>query len=240
MYKIIIADDHQIVTEGIARIIKEMRENTNARYPRFIVWENVPGAFSSHGGDDFQRVLEEICGICDGSVSVPGSAKWEPAGCILGDGFSVAWRVLDASKGWGVAQRRRRIFAVLDLAGTCAGPVLFESEGLSGFAPPGKEAREGTASGVETGAGAAGFCKVGYAGITRPVVGIGEHGEVVGKRLFGIESAQQGGVGKVVVLPKALHHIIGSCVYAENAVGHLGKGIVLCQQPWRGNEYGNE
>ena len=78
------------------RIIKEMREKTNGIYPRFIVWENVPGAFSSHGGDDFQKVLEEICGICDDSVSVPGSAKWEPAGCILGDGFSVAWRVLDA------------------------------------------------------------------------------------------------------------------------------------------------
>ena len=78
------------------RVIKEMREKTNGIYPRFIVWENVPGAFSSHGGDDFQKVLEKICGICDGSVSVPGSAKWEPAGCILGDGFSVAWRVLDA------------------------------------------------------------------------------------------------------------------------------------------------
>ena len=118
------------------RVIKEMREKTNGIYPRFIVWENVPGAFSSHGGDDFQKVLEKICGICDGSVSVPGSAKWEPAGCILGDGFSVAWRVLDADA-WGVPQRRKRIYLVGHLTGHCAGKILFESEGMSGYSAEG-------------------------------------------------------------------------------------------------------
>ena len=137
------------------RIIKEMRENTNARYPRFIVWENVPGAFSSHGGDDFQKVLEEICGICDDSVSVPGSAKWEPAGCILGDGFSVAWRVLDADA-WGVPQRRKRIYLVGHLTGHCAGKILFESEGVSGYSAEGFRAWQRTACRVEGGAGETG------------------------------------------------------------------------------------
>ena len=137
------------------RIIKEMREKTNAVYPRFIVWENVPGAFSSHGGDDFQKVLEEICGICDGSVSVPGSAKWEPAGCILGDGFSVAWRVLDADA-WGVPQRRKRIYLVGHLTGHCAGKILFESEGLSGYSAEGFRSWQRTACYTEGGAGEAG------------------------------------------------------------------------------------
>lgn len=137
------------------RIIKEMREKTNGIYPRFIVWENVPGAFSSHGGDDFQKVLEEICGICGGSVSVPGSAKWEPAGCILGDGFSVAWRVLDADA-WGVPQRRKRIYLVGHLTGHCAGKILFESEGLSGYSAEGFRAWQRTTCRVEGGAGETG------------------------------------------------------------------------------------
>ena len=137
------------------RIIKEMREKTNGIYPRFIVWENVPGAFSSHGGDDFQKVLEEICGICSGSVSVPGSAKWEPAGCILGDGFSVAWRVLDADA-WGVPQRRKRIYLVGHLTGHCAGKILFESEGLSGYSAEGFRAWQRTTCRVEGGAGETG------------------------------------------------------------------------------------
>ena len=137
------------------RIIKEMREKTNGIYPRFIVWENVPGAFSSHGGDDFQKVLEEICGICDDSVSVPGSAKWEPAGCILGDGFSVAWRVLDADA-WGVPQRRKRIYLVGHLTGHCAGKILFESEGVSGYSAEGFRSWQRTACRVEGGAGKTG------------------------------------------------------------------------------------
>lgn len=78
------------------RIVKEMREATNGQYPRYIVWENVPGAFSSNKGEDFRTVLEEICRIKEPAVSVAGYAKWKPAGCILGNGYSVAWRVLDA------------------------------------------------------------------------------------------------------------------------------------------------
>ena len=136
------------------RIIKEMREKTNG-YPRFIVWENVPGAFSSHNGDDFQKVLEEICGICDASVSVPGSAKWEPAGLILGEGFSVAWRVLDADA-WGVPQRRKRIYLVGHLTGHSAGKILFESEGVSGYSAEGFRSWQRTACRIEGCIGKAG------------------------------------------------------------------------------------
>jgi len=83
------------------RIIKEMRCATNGKYPRYIVWENVPGAFSSNKGEDFQCVLESVCRIADETVSVPSPKKWQSAGSIVGDGYSVAWRVLDAQY-WGV------------------------------------------------------------------------------------------------------------------------------------------
>lgn len=118
------------------RIIKEMRCKTNGRYPKIAVWENVPGAFSSNKGEDFRIVLEELCKIEGGNTSVPrppkrgGKPAWNDAGLILGDGYSIAWRVLDAEF-WGVPQRRRRIFLVADFGGQCAGQVLFEREGLS-------------------------------------------------------------------------------------------------------------
>lgn len=142
------------------RIITEMRCKTNGRSPRWAVWENVPGVLSSANGRDFREVLESLIRIKDKSADVPmpDSGKWLPAGEILGDNYSLAWRILDASKGWGVAQRRKRIFAVLDLDGQCAGSVLFESEGLSGYTPPRCETRQGTARGAEEGAGEAGLC----------------------------------------------------------------------------------
>ena len=118
------------------RIIKEMREATNGRYPRFIVWENVPGAFSSNKGEDFKAVLEEVCKIKDEQVSISKPSKWENAGRIMGDGYSVAWRLLDAQY-WGVPQRRQRIYLVADFDGGCAGKILFESEGLSGYSSEG-------------------------------------------------------------------------------------------------------
>lgn len=101
------------------RIIKEMRETTNGKYPRYIVWENVPGAFSSNKGEDFKAVLNEVCKIKDEQVSVSKPAKWENAGRIMGDGYSVAWRLLDAQY-WGVPQRRQRIYLVADFDGGSA------------------------------------------------------------------------------------------------------------------------
>ena len=142
------------------RIIREMREATNGEYPRWAVWENVPGALSSNHGEDFRQVLESLVRIKApaADVPLPADGKWLPAGEIMGNGYALAWRVLDAAQGWGVAQRRKRVFAVLDLAGGRAGEVLFESEGLSGYTPPGGEARKGAAGGAARCAGAAGFC----------------------------------------------------------------------------------
>ena len=139
------------------RIIKEMRCATNGKYPRFIVWENVPGAFSSNKGEDFRCVLEEVCSVRDEGVSVPGppKGKWSNAGEIVGDGYSVAFRQIDAQL-WGVPQRRKRIYLVADFAGWGAGKILFESEGVSGYSAEGFRAWQGAARHTEEGAGAAG------------------------------------------------------------------------------------
>ena len=112
------------------RIVKEMRCKTNGEYPRYIVWENVPGAFSSNAGEDFKAVLEAVASVKgDYAVPHPPKGKWTGAGEIMGDGFSIAWRCVDAQF-WGVPQRRRRIYLVADFNGGCAGKILFESEGL--------------------------------------------------------------------------------------------------------------
>ncbi|MCM1480413.1 MAG: DNA cytosine methyltransferase [Muribaculaceae bacterium] len=132
------------------RIVKEMREKTNGEYPKFIVWENVPGAFSSNGGEDFRCVLEEICRVKDGAVSIPEFGKWKSAGEIVGDGFSVAWRVLDAQY-WGVPQRRKRIYLVADFDGERAGKILFESESLSGYSEQSLFTRKETSGNSGTG-----------------------------------------------------------------------------------------
>lgn len=137
------------------RIVKEMRCKTNGKYPRFVVWENVPGAFSSNKGEDFKAVLEEICKIKNEHISVPQSGKWTNAGEIVGEQFSLAWRVLDAQY-WGVPQRRKRIYLVSDFAGQCAGKILFESEGVSGYPPKGICPWQGTAGDFEDCTGAAG------------------------------------------------------------------------------------
>ena len=111
------------------RIIKEMRERTNGTKPRYIIWENVPGAFSSNKGEDFKKVLKEICEIKGYQIDVPRPNRWQNAGLILADDFSIAWRVFDAQH-WGVPQRRRRIYLVCDFNGESAGKILFESEGM--------------------------------------------------------------------------------------------------------------
>jgi DNA (cytosine-5)-methyltransferase 1 len=139
------------------RIVEEMRCATDGKYPRFIVWENVPGAFSSNKGEDFKAVLEAVCSVKGEGVPVPGppKGKWANAGNIVGDGFSLAWRVLDAQF-WGVPQRRKRIYLVADFAGGSAGKILFESEGVSGYSAEGFRAWQGTAGGAADCIGAAG------------------------------------------------------------------------------------
>ena len=137
------------------RIVKEMRCATDGKYPRYIVWENVPGAFSSNKGEDFKAVLDEICRVKDSEADTPRPKKWPNAGCIMADDYSVAWRVFDAQY-WGVPQRRKRIYLVADFAGGCAGKILFESEGLSGYTPQGFRSWQGTTDPSSEGSGEAG------------------------------------------------------------------------------------
>lgn len=117
------------------RIIKEMRSSTNGLYPTFAVWENVPGAFSSNGGEDFRAVLEELARVEQPDASIPRPSgrggRWSKAGAIAGNGWSLAWRQLDAQY-WGVPQRRKRIALVADFGGQRAAEILFERTSLSG------------------------------------------------------------------------------------------------------------
>lgn len=129
------------------RIVKEMRKKTDGKYPRFMVWENVPGAFSSNKGEDFRCVLEEIIRISEPGVSVPRpprGGRWSYAGTIMGDGYSVAWRTFDAQY-WGVPQRRRRIYLVADFRGECAPKILFECKSLSWNPTQSRLQRQGVA-----------------------------------------------------------------------------------------------
>ncbi len=131
------------------RIIREMRCATNGKYPRFIVWENVEGAYSSNNGEDFRTVLEEICQTKESDIFIPRPPeRWTKSGEILGENFSVAWRMLDAQY-FGVPQRRKRIYLVADFDGQCAGSILFESEGLSGYSAESLRAWQGTACRAE-------------------------------------------------------------------------------------------
>ena len=145
------------------RVIKELREH-DARIkrtddpvrlrPRYMVWENVPGAFSSADGGDFRAVLEETCRITDSTVSVPRppGGVWKSAGAILGNQFSLAWRVYDAQY-WSVPQRRKRIYLVADFGGHTAPQILFKQDSLFGDSAPSEDARQGAASCPEAGAG---------------------------------------------------------------------------------------
>lgn len=142
------------------RVIREMREHDRANgrtgeliRPRYMVWENVPGAFSSNHGKDFAAVLEEAVKIAEPEAPpVPVPEKgWPTSGCLMGDGWSVAWRVLDAQF-WGVPQRRRRIVLVADFGGQSSPEILFVRKGLSGDTEPGSEKRKGFAGSSESGA----------------------------------------------------------------------------------------
>ena len=136
------------------RITKEMREKdarSGRTYefirPRFFVWENVPGAFSSNKGEDFRIVLEEIAKVVDKDavIPMPPKNKWTTSGCILGDGWSIAWRILDAQF-WGVPQRRRRIALVADFGGGCAQEILFVRESLRRNSTESRTERKGAST----------------------------------------------------------------------------------------------
>lgn len=136
------------------RVIKEMRDadkqrgrTAHALRPRYMLWENVPGAFSSTKGKDFHAVLEETCRVIDDPLSIPRppSGVWLSAGTIMGEEFSVAWRVLDAQY-WGVPQRRKRIYLVADFNGHFAPKILFEPPSLQGYSSKSQGTRTSTSA----------------------------------------------------------------------------------------------
>lgn len=137
------------------RIIKEMRDATNGVYPRFAVWENVPGAFSSNRGEDFRIVLEKLIQVAEPTAVMPDVPKagWAYADSYRGNGWSIAYRTFDAQY-WGVPQRRRRIYLVADFRGECAGEILFKSQGLRGYFEEGRAPWQGVAQDAKRGIGA--------------------------------------------------------------------------------------
>ena len=154
------------------RVVKEMRErdrrdNNRTGFmvrPRYMLWENVAGAFSSpgkgHNGEDFQAVLTEIVKITDPDapdVPMPKDGKWSHSGCIYDElgRWSIAWRLHDAQF-WGVPQRRKRIALVADFGGLSAPEILFERKGLSRDIDPSEQTGEETAGDSSAGTGVTG------------------------------------------------------------------------------------
>ena len=200
------------------RIIKEMRCATNGKSPRFIVWENVTGAFSSSAGRDFQSVLTEIVRIKDlqaPEVPLPEKGAWPYADLLLGDGWSLAYRVMDA-QGWGVPQRRRRIYLVADIGGACAGQILFDAESVLGHLAPRFASWQGTAGELADGTGtsgrrvSAGFCtehsaqsrSIGYAEEKSPTLRAGR----VPAALFESHGADARYEGPLKIYPTVVRH----------------------------------
>lgn len=137
-----LADGRSGLFKEAVRIIDEMREATDGRYPKFALWENVPGAFSSAGGRDFRAVLEALTA---GEVPMPCSGKWANAGMVRGGAADLAWCVYDAQY-FGTAQRRRRVFLVTDFRGRSAGEILFVPKSLREYFEAGGTPRQGVSA----------------------------------------------------------------------------------------------
>ena len=132
------------------RIINEMRYATNGKYPTYIIWENVPGAFNSSGGADFKAVIETLTKT---RIPMPNSGRWATAGMAGGGrgGANIAWRQFD-SQYWGIPQRRKRIFLVGDFRGNRAAEILFKPDSLLGYVEAGRKPGEGIAAAIRDGA----------------------------------------------------------------------------------------
>ena len=204
------------------RIIKEMRSKTNGKYPRFMVWENVPGAFSSNKGEDFRAVLEETARIADEAAVIPEppKGKWQTVGCIVGDGWSIAWRVFDAQF-WGVPQRRRRIALAADFGGESAPEILFECDSLSGDIAESGAQEEGVAGGAKIGIGETSYSSLtSYAFL--PTQGAKAHG--IGWEEE-IAPTLRAGLTDVGVLSTNKSYCIqGNCIDRADTAGCNGKG----------------
>lgn len=182
------------------RIIKEMRKATNGNYPKYAVWENVPGAFSSHRGEDFRRVLSALT---ESEISIPKSGKWADSGVVRASDRAVAWRSLDA-RYWGVPQRRKRIYLVVSFGNTSAEEILFKPESLYGYTPQSGASREGVAATVDSGVESADF--------------------------IGTASPTAGGIGYEKETAPALRaSILPNCLQGVYEMSHPNEGLRECE-----------
>ena len=221
------------------RIIREMQEATNGEYPKFALWENVPGALSSSSRRDFKAVLEAFT---DAEVPMPGSGRWANAGMVRGRGVDLAWCVYDAQY-FGTAQRRRRIFLIADFRGQRSGEILFVPKSLSGYFAAGGTPRQGPAAYAQSGAGAAGAGIDGYnAQLTGHVaatlgtncgMSTGRNGviEILNDQGGDSLSVEKGGVSPTLRsqthgnLPITAYAIQGSMIGRADGNGPQGDGI---------------
>ena len=203
----------------MVRVIREMREATNRKYPRFVVVENVPGMYSSNQGRDFREVLSELVKIKDETISVPmPQKKWLGAGEIVGDGFSLAWRTLCASM-WGVPQRRRRCFLVLDFDGERAGEIQFNESRLLGNPPQVISQRQRTAGDTSDSLGSPSDKRTAVAVESHPNdsrIKLNENGTVqtLTKRM----GTGGGNVPLVLKEENAQAHLFGICSQGSNSM----------------------
>ena len=221
------------------RIIREMQEATNGEYPKFALWENVPGALSSSSRRDFKAVLEAFT---EAEVPMPGSGRWANAGMVRGRGADLAWCVYDAQY-FGTAQRRRRIFLIADFRGQRSGEILFVPKSLSGYFAAGGTPRQGPAAYAQSGAGAAGAGIDGYnAQLTGHVaatlgtncgMSTGRNGviEILNDQGGDSLSVEKGGVSPTLRsqthgnLPITAYAIQGSMIGRADGNGPQGDGI---------------
>lgn len=179
------------------RIVHEMRGATNGKYPEYIIWENVEGAFSSNKGEDFKRVLKEIT---KANIPMPDSGRWATAGMVRNRGESTAWRKMDAQY-WGVPQRRNRIYLIHDFRGERAGKILFECESMFGNYTQGRTKKENTTHNYERGTYTADRRK--YEGYR--IARFGEYKEGVGT--LRASGGDNGGGSETLVVEKTIKFI---------------------------------
>lgn len=193
------------------RIVEEMRKATNGEYPKYAMWENVPGAFSSNGGKDFREVIQAFAELTGANISVPmpRGGKWQSAGLCVGNGTSFGWRVVDAQF-WGVPQRRRRIFLIADFRSECIKDILFINESLQRHSSESQGAREGAAANAEKSIRTAGFqenaggkTNLGYVNEISPTLLRNQPTHIFEQHLFENHSSDCRWTGPLTVMPTA-------------------------------------
>ena len=182
------------------RIIKEMRKETNGNYPKYAIWENVPGAFGSHKGEDFRRVLSALAEI---EISIPKTGRWANSGVVRAVDRTISWRTMDAQY-WGVPQRRKRIYLIVSFGNTSSEEILFKPEGLLGYTPPSGDTQKEATTAVTSGVESAGF--IGKAAPAARSIGYGRE-----------------------IAPTLRAEVIPNCLQGVYEMSHPNEGLRKCE-----------